>query len=154
MSVFLLPFQQNKTRKNSSMKWSAFSKIWKPLEQYRNRTFFHVLTFAGSRGSLNTRPLGQMFKLLPRDPANVNALKRTCLIVILAFYMIPWKIPSKMPVKSWKSCFDCTVHIRWRHFVFRSFWRRSVRNVIMLTSTKIKTKCLFWDSLAFSFDVT
>ena len=52
--------------------------------------FFHALTFAGSQGScLNMRPLGRMFKLLPKDPANVNALKQTCLIVILAFYMIP-----------------------------------------------------------------
>ena len=52
--------------------------------------FFHALTFAGSRGScLNMSPPGRMFKLLPSDPANVNALKQTCLIVILAFYMIP-----------------------------------------------------------------
>ena len=37
---------------------------------------FYALTF-GSRGScLNMRPLGRMFKLLPRDPANVNALKK------------------------------------------------------------------------------
>ena len=35
-------------------------------------------TFAGSLGScLNTRPKGRVFKLLPRDPANVNALKQT-----------------------------------------------------------------------------
>ena len=58
--------------------------------------FFHALTFAGSRGRcLNLRPLRWMFKLLPRDLANVNALKQTCLIIILAFYMISWKIPSK-----------------------------------------------------------
>ena len=51
---------------------------------------FHALTFAGSRGScMNMRPLGRMFKLLLRDQANVNALKQTCFIVILAFYMIP-----------------------------------------------------------------
>ena len=31
----------------------------------------------------------KVFKLLPRDPANVNALKQTCVTVILAFYMIP-----------------------------------------------------------------
>ena len=49
--------------------------------------FFHALTFSGSRGScLDTRPPGRVFKLLPRDPANANALKQTCLIVILAFY--------------------------------------------------------------------
>ena len=48
---------------------------------------FHTLTYAGTRGScLNPKPLG---KLLPRDPANVNALKQICVIVILAFYMIP-----------------------------------------------------------------
>ena len=38
--------------------------------------FFYALTFAGSREScLNTRPLGRMFKYLPRDPANVIAMK-------------------------------------------------------------------------------
>ena len=48
--------------------------------------FFHALTFAGSRGScLNTRPLGRVFKLHPRDPASVNAMKQTCVIVILAY---------------------------------------------------------------------
>ena len=47
--------------------------------------FFHVLTFAGSEGScLNTRPLGREFKHHPRDPANVNAMKQRCVIVILA----------------------------------------------------------------------
>ena len=46
--------------------------------------FFHALTFAGSRGScLNTRPLGRVFKHRLRDPASVNAMKQTCVIVIL-----------------------------------------------------------------------
>ena len=62
---------------------------------------FHALIFAGFRGScLNMRSLGRMFKLLPRGPVNVNALKQICLIVILAFYMIPCKILSKTPEKS------------------------------------------------------
>ena len=48
--------------------------------------FFHALTFAGSRGScLNTRPLGRVFNNLPRDPTSVNAMKQTCVIVILAY---------------------------------------------------------------------
>ena len=34
---------------------------------------------------LNPRPRGRGFKLLPRDTANVNALKYTRVIVILAF---------------------------------------------------------------------
>ena len=46
---------------------------------------FHALTFAGSRGRcLNMRPLGRVFKRRPRDPASVNAMEQTCLIVILA----------------------------------------------------------------------
>ena len=50
--------------------------------------FFHALTFVGSRGScLNSRPLGRVFKHLPRDPASVNAMKPTCAIVILAFFL-------------------------------------------------------------------
>ena len=48
--------------------------------------FFHALTFVGSRGScLNTRPIYRVFKHLPRDPANVNVMKHTCVIVILAY---------------------------------------------------------------------
>ena len=94
-------------------------------QDYRDHTFFHALTFTGFRGSwtrsrrLSVHCLNK--KHLPRDPANVNALKQTCLIVILAFYMTPWKLPSKTPEKSWKCCFDTTVHIQRRHFVFRSF---------------------------------
>ena len=49
--------------------------------------FFHTLTFAGSRGSyLNMRLLGRVFKHHPRDPANVNAMKQTCVTVILAYF--------------------------------------------------------------------
>ena len=45
--------------------------------------FFHALTFSMARGScLNPRPPGRGFKMLPRDTANVNALK--FIIVILA----------------------------------------------------------------------
>ena len=52
--------------------------------------FFHALTFAGSRGScLNRRPQGRVFKRLPRELANVNAMKQTCVIVSLAFNMMP-----------------------------------------------------------------
>ena len=49
--------------------------------------FFHALTFARSLGScLNMRPLGRVFKHLLRDPASVNAMKQTCVIVILAYF--------------------------------------------------------------------
>ena len=52
--------------------------------------FFHALTFAEPRGScLNTRPQGQVFKLILREPARVNAMKQTSVIVILAFDLIP-----------------------------------------------------------------
>ena len=51
---------------------------------------FHALTFAGSPGScLNTRPLGRVFKHRPRDPASVNAMKQTCVIIILALHILP-----------------------------------------------------------------
>ena len=50
---------------------------------------FHALIFAGSRGCcLNTRPIGRVFKHLPRDPASVNAMKQTCVIVILAYFTL------------------------------------------------------------------
>ena len=49
--------------------------------------FFHALAFAGSRGScLNKRPLGRAFKHRPRDPATVNAMKQSYVIVILAYF--------------------------------------------------------------------
>ena len=55
--------------------------------------FFHALTFAGSQGScLNSRPLGREFKHLSRDPANVNAMKCTCMIVILAYFNSSFKL--------------------------------------------------------------
>ena len=66
---------------------------------YRNNTcfFFHTLTFAGSRGScLNTRPIGGMFKHLPRDQVSVKAMKQTCVIVILAYFT--WF----RPIPHWK----------------------------------------------------
>ena len=60
------------------------SQIVRLLESHM---FFHALTFAGSRGScLNTRPLGQVFKQHQRDPASVNAMKQTCVIIILAYF--------------------------------------------------------------------
>ena len=55
--------------------------------------FFHALTFAGSQGScLNTRPLGRVFKHRPRDPASVNAMKQTCVIVILVYFLPDFSI--------------------------------------------------------------
>ena len=50
---------------------------------------FHALTFAGSRGMcLNTKPIGHLLKHVPRDPASVNAMKQTCVIVILAYFTL------------------------------------------------------------------
>ena len=47
--------------------------------------FFHALTFEGSLGScLNMRLLGRVFIHRQRDPASVNAMKQTC--VILAYF--------------------------------------------------------------------
>ena len=49
--------------------------------------FFHALTFARSRGRyLNTRLLGRMVKHHLRDLASVNAIKQTCVIVILTYF--------------------------------------------------------------------
>ena len=46
--------------------------------------FFYALTFAGSRGRfLNTRLSAQTS---PERPASVNAMKQTCVIVILAYF--------------------------------------------------------------------
>ena len=61
---------------------------------YRDHTwfFFHALTSAGSRGScLNTRPMGRVFKDLPRNLAGVDAMKQTRVIVILAY--LPFSNP-------------------------------------------------------------
>ena len=57
-------------------------------KHYRDHIcFFHALTFAESLGCcLNTRPIGRMFKHLPRDLASVNAMKQTCVIFILAYF--------------------------------------------------------------------
>ena len=48
---------------------------------------FHPLTFARSRERfLNTLPSGLVFKHHLRDPASVNTMKQTCLIVIIAYF--------------------------------------------------------------------
>ena len=45
--------------------------------------FVNVLTFAGGRGScLNTRPLGRVFKHLPRDPNETNKWDRYILHIL------------------------------------------------------------------------
>ena len=48
--------------------------------------FLHALTVAGSRGCLNMRPLGRVFKHRPRDPAIVNVMKQICVIAVLAVF--------------------------------------------------------------------
>ena len=51
--------------------------------------FFHALTFSGSRRScLNTRQIGRQLKYLPRDPASVNAMIQTYVIVILGYFTL------------------------------------------------------------------
>ena len=53
------------------------------------RHVFHALTFAKSRGyCLKMRPTGRVFKHLLRDPASVNAMKQTYVIVILAYFTL------------------------------------------------------------------
>ena len=51
--------------------------------------FFHALTFAGSPRMLfeheADRPSIQHH---PRDPASANAIKQTCVIVILAYFTL------------------------------------------------------------------
>ena len=51
--------------------------------------FFHALTFAGSGGCcLNTRLICRVFEHLPRDLVNVNEMKQTCVVVILAYFTL------------------------------------------------------------------
>ena len=48
---------------------------------------FHAFTVVGSRGRcFNTRLLLRVFKHRPRDPALVNAMKQTFVVVILAYF--------------------------------------------------------------------
>ena len=62
--------------------------------------FYHALTFAGSleRALLNTKPVGQVFKHLPRDPARVNEMKNMCDRYSCIMYLILTKITLKMPL--------------------------------------------------------
>ena len=49
--------------------------------------FLHELKFVGFRGCcLNARPSDRLFKHRSRDPVSVNAMKQTCVIVILAYF--------------------------------------------------------------------
>ena len=69
--------------------------------------FFHALTFAVSRGrSLNTRPISQVLKHLPRDPTSVNAVKQTYVIIILAYFTLSNQIHTGKDVKTLKYPFS------------------------------------------------
>ena len=51
--------------------------------------YFHALTFVGSQESCsNMRPIGRVLKDLERDLASINAMKQTCVIVILAYFTL------------------------------------------------------------------
>ena len=63
--------------------------IWDVLK-YRDQTCFSCVNICRvPRKLFEYEASSRIFKRLPRHPANVNALKLTCLIVIFAFYMIP-----------------------------------------------------------------
>ena len=87
--------------------------------------FFHALTFAGFWGScLNIRPLGRVVKHPPRDPASVNAMKQTCVIIILAYF-------------TWfqhKQCWNRRLNIKYPFsytWLLKTNWRqRQLSNVI------------------------
>ena len=69
--------------------------------------FFHALTFAGSLVScLNMRPIGRVLKHLQRDLASVNAMKQTCVIVILAYFAYSNQIHSENADKTLKHSFS------------------------------------------------
>ena len=71
--------------------------------------FFHALTFAGSPEScLNTRLIGRVLKHLPRDPASVNAMKQTCVIVILAYFTNSNQIHTENTAKTSNCPFSYT----------------------------------------------
>ena len=48
---------------------------------------------------MNMRPSGRVFKHRPRDPASVNAMEQTCLIVILAYFTSFQHKPPKTSFK-------------------------------------------------------
>ena len=83
-------------QRSLKMDFCSFDKDFKQLctwgfmQEYRDHTFSHALTFAGSRGRcLNTRLIGRVLKHLPRDlAASLNAMKQTCVTVILAYFTL------------------------------------------------------------------
>ena len=65
--------------------------------------FFHALAFAGSRGScLNTGSIDRVLKHLPRDPTSINAMKQTCVTVILAYSTLLQPNSHRNDVKTFK----------------------------------------------------
>ena len=87
--------------------------------------FFHALRFAGSRGScLNTRPLGRVFKHRLRKPASVNAIKQTCVIVILACFTWIQHTPR------WKRRLNIKYPFSYNWFLKTKWRQRQVSNVI------------------------
>ena len=87
--------------------------------------FFHALTFAGSRGScLNTRSLSRVFKHRPRDPASVNAMKQTCVIVNLAYFTWFQHKPR------WKRRFNIKYPFSYTWFLKTKWRQRQLSNII------------------------
>ena len=75
--------------------------------------FVNVLTFAGDRGScFNTRPLGRVFKHLPRDPNETNKWDRYILHILPDYH----KRPTENTVKNLKKHFSCNgfLQTKWR----------------------------------------
>ena len=71
--------------------------------------FFHALAIAGSRGScLNTGSIGRVLKHLPRDPTSINAMKQTCVIVILAYFTLLQPYSHRNAVNTFKDHCSCT----------------------------------------------
>ena len=50
--------------------------------------FMHEHLLGPEDAVFNTRPIGRVFKHLPRDPASVNSMNQTFAIVILAYFTL------------------------------------------------------------------
>ena len=77
-----------------------------------------------------------MFKHLPRDPPSVNAMKQTCLIVILAYFTLSSTICTENAAKTLNCRFSYTGFNVLGHI----FIRIGTQRILLKTTSNINTQ--------------
>ena len=129
--------------------------VWKRLLVDLTIGITHALTFAGSRWScLNAKPQAEFSNVFRGTRQMLMHWNKHVGSLFLHFIWFHENSRRRRLTKHKKIALTALHTFEDAILFFRCFWRQSARNAVTMTSTKIKTKSLFWGSLALSFDVT